>query len=142
MGPDEIYNYVITKKALAFALRDADGTINGETIDRIQTSPKANEFQAILFVIASGTLTDGTHTVTIEESDDGTTFADAPATAVLGTEPVIAATNDDTVYECAYIGTKRYARLKVVLAGATVTTGGGTVGAVAVLGLGRHVQTR
>lgn len=132
------YNEILPVKALN-PQTVTTGTVDGLTVDRIQTTPKANEFQSVTFVVSTGTLTDGTYTVTIRDSADGVTFADAAAADILGTEPVIADTNDDTVFSFGYDGLKRYVRLQIVAASATT---GGTISAVAILGHGRHVQTR
>jgi hypothetical protein len=65
---------------------------------------------------------------------DGSDMADAPASAVLGAA-VFAATDDNTVKSLSYVGSKRYARLKIVSTGVTT---GGTLGAIAVLARQRH----
>ena len=57
-----------------------------------------------------------TGSVVIQESGDNSSFADAPASAVLGT--VNAATANSTG-KIAYIGTKRYIRARVVKTGGT-----------------------
>ena len=42
------------------------GTTNGDAIDLAQNN---SNFRDVLFIITSGTLTDGTYTVSVEESD-------------------------------------------------------------------------
>jgi uncharacterized protein (DUF1684 family) len=75
-------------------------------------------FEACEFVLQSGTITDGTFTVTLVEGD---------ATFLV--------TDDDTVKRTGYIGKKRYVRLKIVAAGAS---SGGPFAAMAILAFGAH----
>lgn len=99
------------------AIISANGTTTSQTIDVV-------EYGSVEFLFLSGTITDGTFTVTLYEGDasdmsDEAAVADAD---LLGTEPVFAATDDNTVKRVGYKGNKRYVRAKVVQAGAT--TGG------------------
>jgi hypothetical protein len=115
---------LLAKLALAPALRTTSA--NGVTIDRAEDN---SYFQSVLFVIQSGAITDGTHTVSFEDSDDGSTWA---ATTVLqGTPPAIGSSNDNVQYAIEYTGLKRYVRVVVTTTG---TTTGGIVGATAILG--------
>jgi hypothetical protein len=124
-------NNLLVKRALSPALR-TDGAVNGVTIDRAEDNCY---FQDLLFGVQTGTITDGTHAVTIEDSDDGTTFGAVSAGNLQDSLPSIVAANDDVVYAIGYLGTKRYARIVVTAAG---TTTGGIVGAVALLGRPRN----
>lgn len=83
-------------------------------------------FERALVVVSSGTITDGTHTIEVQESDDNSSFSAVADADLEGTEPAIAAANDDTVWELGYVGTKRYIRAVVTVAGATT---GGVYGA-------------
>lgn len=99
------------------AIISANGTTTSQTID-------VAEFGSVEFFFLSGAITDGTFTVTLYEGDasdmsDEAAVADAD---LLGTEPVFADTDDNTVKKVGYKGNKRYVRAKVVQAGAT--TGG------------------
>jgi len=99
------------------AIISANGTTTSQTVD-------VSEFGSLEFVFQSGTITDGTFTITVYEGDasdmsDEAAVADAD---LLGSEPVFASTDDNTVKRVGYIGSKRYVRAKVVQAGAT--TGG------------------
>jgi len=89
-------------------------------------------FQSIAFVVMSGTITDGTQTFKLTESSDNTTFTDVASADLIGTAPVFAATDDDTVKAFGYKGPKRYLQLASTVSGAPVT--GGTFAAIAVLG--------
>ena len=89
-------------------------------------------YEGALFLISVGLWTDGTHTVDIEESDtSGSGFADVAAADLQGTEPVInGATVDEQDYAVGYIGSKRYVRVNIVVAGATT---GAVIGASVML---------
>ena len=54
--------------------------------------------------------------MTLEESDDGTSFSDVAHADILGSEPTLAANND---YQFGYIGEKRYVRAVFALGGET-----------------------
>lgn len=72
--------------------------------------------------IVTGTITDGTHTFEIQESNDGTTYAAVADANLQGAEPAVGAADDNKVYEIGYIGNKRY--IRVVADVASATTGG------------------
>lgn len=124
------YDNLLVKRALSPAARTA--TANGITIDRAEDN---SMFQDLLFVIESGTVTDGTHTVTVEESDDGTAWSAVAADKLQDTGPAIVAADDDKVWGIGYLGLKRYVRIVVTVAGATT---GAIIGAIAVLANPRH----
>ena len=106
----------------------SDTTTNGVIIDTAG-------YESILFVIQSGTITDGTYTPLIQEGDDsGLSDAASVVDADLtNTEASVAfaATDDNAVKSIAYVGDKRYVRLNIVSAS---TSSGGTLSAVAVKG--------
>jgi hypothetical protein len=105
-----------------------NGTANGVTVDKLQAG--VGDYTSVLFVVQTATITDGTHTFSVQDSDDGSAWAAAAAGDLLGTPPVVGAANDDVVYDFGYAGPKRYVRLVCVTSGAT---SGGVIGAVAVL---------
>ena len=106
----------------------SDTTTNGVIIDTAG-------YESIMFVIVSGTITDGTYTPLIQEGDDsGLSDAASVADADLtNTEASVAftATDDNTVKSIAYVGSKRYVKFNIDSAG---TSSGGTLSAVAVKG--------
>lgn len=123
-----LYSHSLVRAALTSAAR-TNGTVNGTTVD---LGVFGNDFRSVLFVVYTATVTDGTHTISIQDSPDGSAWSAVDAAAVQGTAPAITSTADDTVYEFGYIpGTRQYVRLVAVTAGATT---GGVFGAVAVLG--------
>jgi hypothetical protein len=90
-------------------------TIEGESADR-----KFSD--SLLAIISVGDWTDGTHTFTLEESDDDITFTAVSAAQTQG-EPVVVdgATDDNQAYKLGYMGIMRYVRVT-----STVTGGPGT----------------
>lgn len=133
MAKNPLYNDVLARPALASALR-TNGTVNGTTVDKTDPSGGVDGFTSVLFVISATTLTDGTHTVTVQDSDDGTTYATAAIADVFGTPTssvALTSANSNSITELGYDGFKRYCRVQLVVSGATT---GGTLGAVAILG--------
>lgn len=121
----DLYNNIQVRPTLAVATR-TNATATGTTIDRNYNGAM---FNSVMFLLHTGTMTDGSVAVTVEESDDNSAWS--TATALQGTAPTIASTDDDKLYEIGYLGGKRYVRVKAVTSGAT---SGGTFGATAVLG--------
>lgn len=121
----DLYNNLQVRASLTVATR-TNGTVNGTTVDR---SYNGAMFHSVLCVVHTGTMTDGSVAVTVEESDDNSAWA--TATAIQGTAPTIASTDDDKVYEIGYLGGKRYVRVKAITSGAT---SGGVFGATVLLG--------
>lgn len=107
------------EQSLAPAARTA--TANGSAVSLANV-------QGNMVVFSPGTITDGTHTPSVETSDDGSTgWAAAPAADLVGTLANLAS---NTPQKVSYIGAKAYIRPKVTVAGATT---GGVYGASAIL---------
>ena len=124
----ELYSSYKVSNAFDTQAITSDTTTAGDIIDTA-------EYGSILFVIQSGTLTDGTYTVLIQEGDesnlsDATAVADADLTNTEASAS-FAATDDNTVTKIGYVGSKRYVRLSLVSAS---TSSGGTLGAIAIQG--------
>jgi len=130
-----VYNSVLVQQTVTAANR-TNGTVNGTAIDLWSNTVGDQVFRSALAVVQTGTITDGTHTVEVQESDDNSSFTAVADADLQGTEPAIGAANDNVVYEIGYRGTKRYIRVTVVTSGATT---GGTFGAVLVLGIPRRL---
>lgn len=92
-------------------------------------------FYGALVVIATGTITDGTHTFVVEESVDGTNWAPVDDKELLGTEPVVEASDSNKAFRIGYLGDKRYIRVAVSVSGAS---NGGVYSAVVLRGFPRH----
>jgi len=128
-----VYNRTVSQKALTSVVR-TNGTVNGDSVDRGDTNV------SVLFVVLTSTLTDGVHTISVDHSDDNSSFTAATTSGgQQGADIVTAAANDDTFFDIGYNGLKRYCRLKVVTSGAST---GGVLGAVAIKEGGRKPVTR
>jgi hypothetical protein len=125
-----LYNNTLTRTALASAAR-TNGTVNGTTVD---LGVFGNDFRSVLFVVATATVTDGTHAITMQDSPDGTNWTAVPAAKRQGSLPSIVLADDDTLFTFGYIvDTNQYVRLVATTTGATT---GGVFSAVAVLSEG------
>ena len=107
-------------EAIAPAAYTADA--NGTGID-------LQGYDAAMVVFHPGTITDGTHTPKVQESDDNSTWNDVAAADQEGTLSALA---NNTVQRVGYKGAKRYVKAVVTVTGAT---SGGVYGAEVVRGL-------
>lgn len=115
---------------LGLAPAAVTASANGATADR---QAGGDNFQSALVEVSVGTWTDGTHTISLEDSDDGSSWAAVAASDLSGTLPVISdATTDDSVIAAVdYVGVKQYVRVVTTVAAATT---GAVYGANVVLG--------
>lgn len=122
-----LYDSVVTRRSISPAVR-VNGTVNGAAVNLGTTGA-----DSAIVVVLTGTITDGSHAVTIEDSADGSTgWAAVPAGQIRGTLPTIISTDDDTQFEVGITPSKQYLRVVVVTTGAT--TGGAFAAAVVVKG--------
>lgn len=125
-----VYNNTLGQLALAPGAALTNGAHAGLAVD---TQVFYNDFRDLKFVVAAGVITDGSHAVTVEESNaSGSGFA--AAANVLGTLPTITSTGGNTVYEVGVVPTKRYVRVVITTSGSTT---GGLFAATASLANGR-----
>jgi hypothetical protein len=89
-------------------------TTNGTAVDM-------KDYESIICVADAGTCTDGKYTVSLQESDDNSTFTAVAAADLKGSFTQINAAADETIEVVGYIGDKRYVRAVVTedSAGAT-----------------------
>lgn len=128
---DSLYHLARAKVTLTVATR-TNATATGTAVDLHENLDAS---RSALVVVFTGTMTDGSVAVTLEESADNSAWTTVAAPDLQGTAPTIAATDDDKVFELGYVGSKRYLRVKAVTTGAT---SGGTFGAVIVRGFPRR----
>jgi hypothetical protein len=126
MATKDLHSYLSPVVSLAPAVRTASA--NGTGVD-------LQGFESALIVIETGTITDGTHTIEVQESNDNSTFTAVADADLQGTEPAIGVSDDNAIYKIGYIGNKRYIRVAVTVSDATT---GGVYGAMVVRGHGRH----
>ena len=130
MRKDLHYN-IETDVALNYQTINSDTTTNGNIID-------TKGFNALEFVIMTGTLTDGDYAPQIQEGDESdlSDAATVAAANLLGTaaEGSFTADTDDNASRRigVKIGNKRYYRLNIV---STNTSSGAVIGAVAIKGV-------
>ncbi len=132
MAKRELYHNlsVGTQVALAPAARTATVAIgSATTIDTYG-------FDAVLLQVICGAITDGTHTLSLYESDTDVTgnYTAVAAGDMLGSFAAISssATSNQKV---GYIGTRRYLRIVDTVSGATT---GGIYSVVAICGVAMH----
>jgi hypothetical protein len=95
--------------SLIAAVRTASGT--GDNVDLTGYDSAVVEFGV-------GTMaTDGTFTLQIQESADGTTFGTAGTAVLQGSLPAIGTANDPAVNRVGYMGTGKIIRAVAVFAG-------------------------
>ena len=86
-------------------------------------------FRSAMVIAWTGTITDGSYVVEVQDSDDDTTYT-AVATALLeGAEPTFTDASSDLVRVIGYKGTRKYLRVVIT---STDTTLGGVMGALIV----------
>lgn len=123
MALRDLTSNVDGEPSLAPAVHTASA--NGATVD-LRGSDSA------VVVVHTGAYTDGSHVITLEESDDDSTWTDVADADIQGTEPTVDAAGDaDSVFQFGYIGEKRYVR---VITTASGTTSGAAYGASVVRG--------
>ena len=77
-------------------------------------------FHSCQVIVDADAWTDGTHTITLEESSDNSNFTTVAAADIIGSTPVIdGASDDDQAYTFGYGGFKRYVRVVTTVAGAS-----------------------
>lgn len=111
------YANVLPASSITPAARTA--TVTGSSVDRYASGAM---YQDALVMIHTGTITDGTHTFTVEESDDNSAWA--TATSLVGTPPAVTNSgNNNKFFVIRYTGRKRYVRVKSTASGSPSTGG-------------------
>ena len=137
MTERSIHDVILITNSLPIAAK-VNGAENGASVDGAESDAKT-------FLIEVGTWTDGTHTLTFEDGDDGVAFAaivaadldEQNAGDLTGASVVIGGAGDnDKRIMIGYIGGKRHTRVVRNTAGATV---GAVLGASVVEGRRRFV---
>lgn len=104
-------------------LYDVNNMIAPKAISATTTSSALDLALAIenAIVIAPGVWTDGTHTFSLTESADNTTYSAVAAADIVGSLNPVSSTASAVVQKVSYIGNKRY--VKVIDTVTAVTTG-------------------
>lgn len=109
-----------------------DGTVNGAGVD----TASEGGTDTVSVVVLCGTVTDGSHAVTIEESDDDSTYTAIAAGNIQGSLPTVVAADDDTQKEFGVKVNPDKQYLRVVVETTAATTGA-FIGAAIILGNNR-----
>ena len=126
---DSMQDDTAARLSLAAAVR-TNGTVNGTTVDMAGTG---NNFRTAMLLVLAGAVTDGSHTVVLQESDDNSAWAAVAAVDLQGTLTAVGTGQANTVQRQSYLGSKRYLRASVTTTGAT---SGGLTSAVILLAQG------
>lgn len=115
--------------SLAIEARNANGTITGTGVD-------TKGMLGVYVEFAVGTITDGAHTPSLQESADTVNWTNVQPADQIGTLANLATTTPQAV---GYIGALRYVRGVVTITGEPATGAvGGIYGCNVILGIGRH----
>lgn len=91
------------------------------TGNRTGTGVDLRGYDGALVVAHFGAWTDGTHTVSLEDSSDNTTFASVASSNLLGSFTGVSGTaGNNTVQRVGYIGGNRYIRAFITASASTV----------------------
>lgn len=128
MARRSVYTNVTARQSIAPAVHSA--TVTGTAVDR---NVGADMHRTAMVVVSTGVITDGTHTIEVQESDASASGFTAVAAADLqGAEPAVVAADDSKVFFIGYTGSKRYLRVVSTVSGSPAT--GGAYGALVLLG--------
>jgi hypothetical protein len=123
----DLKNNIDAALSLSPAARTA--TANGAGVD-------LQGYEAAAALVQFGTWTDGTHTPSLQESDDNSSFTTVAAADLTGAFTAVSSGGgSNTVQRVGYIGAKRYVR-------GVLTVSGATTGAVSAIAIVRGVSAR
>lgn len=127
-----VYNTLVAKPSIAPAL--IASTATGASVDRLVDGDAAT---SAMILVHAGTVTDGTHTIEVQDSPNGSDWTAVAAEFLQGAEPAITSSNDVQIHEIGYTGHQRYLRVVSTVSGSPST--GGVYGATVLLGYGRKL---
>lgn len=117
-----LYNSLRARPCIPFAVRTGNAATNGTAVSMNYNS---QNFRWAMLLFFTGTVTDGTVAVTVEESANGSTgWTAVPAARLEGALPSVTATDDDKTYEVGVIVDSAAPYLRAVATQAAATTGG------------------
>lgn len=115
----DLAHNIAVRSAIAPAVQAA--SVDGAVIDTFG-------FNSVAFAISTGDIAgSGSFTAKVQDSDDGVTFADAPADRLHGSVPAAFAAS--STLKVGYVGYKRYVRLGIAKTSGTSIA----LGAIAIL---------
>jgi hypothetical protein len=110
-------NIGVARSLGAASQADPSVPINGTGVD-------LSGYDGALVLIEAGVISgaSGTLTFEVQESDDNSSYTAVASGDLDGTEPVIAAANDDQIHLIGYKGIKRYIRVSITAKSGTTPT--------------------
>ena len=114
----------------------AGATINSDTNTTSTIVIDSQGFESVAFAVYSGTVTDGTYTLKIMETDNSDGTTDAAEVGSYQSQGSFAAADDSVVKKVGAKLTKRYCTLRIT--SASTSSGAVFKGAVALLGSARN----
>jgi len=112
MAIRDLYRNSLVLPSLAPAAR-VTGSFTGSAVD-------LRGYDAAVVAVSFGAYTDGTHTPSVQHSMDGATFTDAAISDLDGSFTAVSSSaGANAVQSVGYIGTQRYVRVVMTVAGAT-----------------------
>lgn len=121
-----IYDRIVTRRSISPLIR-TNGTVNGASVNLGTYGA-----ESAIAVVVTGTVTDGSHAVSIEESDTGSgSWTAIPVERLTAAAPTVTSANSDAQFETGVAPAKAFIRVVIVTTGAT---SGGTLAAAVVIG--------
>jgi hypothetical protein len=110
-------NIGVARSLGAASQADPSVPVNGTGVD-------LSGYDGALVLIEAGVIAgaSGTLTFEVQESDDNSSYTAVASGDLDGTEPVIAAANDDQIHLIGYKGIKRYIRVSITAKSGTTPT--------------------
>lgn len=111
MALRDLLRQTLVKQSLAPAVRTSTAT--GSSVD-------LRGFDAAIISVSFGAYTDGTHTPTVQQSVDGTTFTNTSSSDLDGALSAVTSVAGANTVQCVgYIGAQRYVRVVMTVSGTT-----------------------
>lgn len=97
------------------------------------TGVDLRDFDAATVLVITGACNDGVFSFEVQDSADDVTYAAVADDYLVGTEPTVEGSYDNTVQRVGYVGSKRYIRVVATEGGASPTASSGCIFSAVVL---------
>ena len=132
MAIRDLLRNVLVSQSLSPATR-TNGTATGSAVD-------LSGYDAAVVTVSFGAYTDGTHTPSLQQSMDNSTYTACAASDLDGTFSAVSGTaGGNTLQQVGYIGTQRFVAVVMTTAGATT---GALSSASVIAGVPRNAPTQ
>lgn len=116
-----IYSHARSRPSLSPATR-TNGTANGVAVD---INYQLANYRSAMLVVTTGTVTDGSHAITVQDSVDGSAgWVNLAADQLQGSPPTITGTDDDRTFDVGVVPNPARPFLRAVATTSGATTGG------------------